>query len=116
LADRLDPGHSYIKEDNGRHLRFCTSRLAKSSSTLCKALQKENNSSMVQNRIQKRINAKKLEKKAKPKKEKPAILPAEGGRYLVFRSGMSGQGAGNIVHGLLAAQLFGLEFNCTVYV
>lgn len=42
--------------------------------------------------------------------------PPTGHRYLVFYGSGAGQGAGNIMQGLLAAQLLGLEFNRTVCV
>ncbi|KAL7566133.1 hypothetical protein ACA910_003902 [Epithemia clementina (nom. ined.)] len=42
--------------------------------------------------------------------------PDNGHRYIVFTGVSAGQGAGNIMQGLLAAQLLGVEFNRTVCV
>ena len=48
---------------------------------------------------------------------KPRIPPPTNGhRFLVFAGSSDGQGAGNVMQGLLAAQLLGEEFNRTVCV
>lgn len=47
---------------------------------------------------------------------KTTLPPNNGHRYLVFHGSGSSQGAGNVMQGLLAAQLLGAEFNRTVCV